>query len=442
MKRLILILTVLAGSMVSVKAQQSYSLKEAQEYAVLHAYSARKAEVEIARSKSRVRELIGTGLPQISAEGTYNNNVQVPTSVIPGEFFGAPAGTFIPVKFGVRHQATGAITANQLLFSGTYIVGLQAARAYEGLSVGLKERNAVQIRQDVANAYFSVIASQENVATLRKGIASNEQLSKEATAQYENGLADEQASDQARLNLITNRNRLESAEKQVEFTLNLLKFQMGLPQTAEISVSENVNSLVEIDGAELLQTEGNINENVDYKLALRLTSLNELGVKAAKSQYLPTLAAFATHQQNAFANKFNEFGRQSFFPASIIGLRLTVPIFSAGVKHQQVRQAQLALDTAMINQELIKEVVIMGQRNARIDYIAKLKTFDTQKEALALAQKLKDKTQIMVREGLSGSTEMATSENQFLLTQGAYIQAVIDVLNAKVAFQKAFNKLN
>lgn len=442
MKRIILILTVVAGFSSAAMAQQRYSLKEAQDYAVKNSFAAQKADLDVKMAQSKIKETTAAGLPQINAEASYNDNVIVPTQLVPGAAFGGPPGSLIPVQFGIRHQASAGITATQLLFNGTYIVGLQVSKVYAEVANVQKEKTEVQIRQDVATAYFQVIAARENVATLEKFVKTTEQLQKEITAAYENGLQDEQKADQVKLNLNTLKNNIEYASQMSLQALNYLKFQMGLPQTSEIDISESLESLTSVSSSDLLNNTIDVAGTLDYKLAVSNVTMQGLNLKAKKAGYLPSLAMFATYQQNGAAARFNEFKSDYFFPASIIGFKLTIPIFSSGQKYQQVTQAKIDLDKARITEVQAREGIALEQQNARINFTTQLNNFEAQKENLAIAEKVKNKTFIMFQEGIASSFDLSQSESQYFTAQGAYIQAVINLLNSKVQFQKAYNKLN
>ncbi len=442
MQRTILTIALFACFAFGANAQLSFSLKEAQEYAVKNSFNAQNAQLDVETAKSKIKETIAVGLPQITAEGGYNDNVQIPTSVVPGQFFGGPPGSFYPVKFGVRHQATGSVTATQLLFNGSYIVGLQASKAYAELVNTQKTKTEIQVRQDVANFYFLTIASNENVQTLQQAAATLEKTYEQTKALYDNGLAEEQSADQLRISLNSLKNSLEFAQMQAIQMSNVLKFSMGLPQTTDLLLTDNAETLTMMSAADLIETSNDPTVSIDYKMSQNVLRMQELNLKNRRAAYLPTLAMFATHQENAFANDFKDFKYKGFFPASIIGLKLTVPLFSSGMKHQQVVQAKLDLNRAKISETLIKEAVSLEQQNSRNTYKFRLKNFDIQKENFQLADKVKQKTTIKFQEGLASSFELAQTERQYLDAQAGYIQSLIDMLNAQIAFQKAFNKLN
>ncbi len=449
MRRITLLLTVLLLAFTQANAQLTFSLKEAQDYAAKNAFNAQRSQLDVDAARSKIWETIAIGLPQINAEGGYNHNVVIPTTLIPADAFSdpknptpTPTGVFIPVKFGVRHNVTSSITGTQLLFNGSYIVGLQATRAYAELSTLQKERTEIQVRQEVSSAYFLVIAANENVSTLEKSAVSLEQTYKDTRALYENGLTEEQAADQVKISLTNLQNSLENAQQQLIQAKNLLKFQMGLPQTTEIILSDSMESLTLVNLGDLIETTVDYSSTIDFRLASQGTRLQKLNLKNERAGYLPTLAMFATQQANGFSGTFNFSTNTPFYPATIVGFKLNVPLVSSGMKHQKVVQAKIELNRAKISETQAKEGIALEQQNARINYKFQLKNFDNQKENLALADRIKSKTLIKFQEGVASSFELAQSETQYLQAQGGYIQAVVNLLNAKVQFQKAFNQLH
>jgi len=313
MKRTILTLAVLAGLVSAANAQLSFSLKEAQDYAVKNSFNSQKAQLDVEAAKSKIKETLAIGLPQINAEGSYNDNIQIPTSVVPGQFFGGPPGSFVPVKFGVRHQASGSITATQLIFNGSYIVGLQASRVFAEFANIQKIKTDIQVRQDVAAAYFLVMVANENARTLRQSAVTLEKTYEQTKAMYENGLAEEQSADQLRITLNNSRNVAENSQFIVEQVTGMLKIQMGLPQTTEVILTDNTETLTQLSAGDLMITQDNPTSTIDYHLAQTGLRLQELNLKNKQAAYLPTLALFATHQENSFANQFSQFKYKGFF---------------------------------------------------------------------------------------------------------------------------------
>jgi outer membrane protein len=143
-KTYIIIFLLLTRSMVSWaqtgdSLSYSYSLKQAVDYALTHQTAVLNAAVDEEIAKNTVKKTVGIGLPQVSTNFNFQDFLKVPTNLLPGEFFGQP-GTQIPVKFGVKYNSSAGIELNQLIFDGSYIVGLQAAKTYKELSARTSTR--------------------------------------------------------------------------------------------------------------------------------------------------------------------------------------------------------------------------------------------------------------------------------------------------------------
>jgi outer membrane protein TolC len=131
MKKIVLI--IIGFAYLKIYAQEAYTLKQAIAFAIENAYSAKNAKSDVVAAKKKVNETTSIGLPQISAEGNFQNFIDIPTQVMPANAFNplADPSLLIPVQFGTKYNTSATITASQLLFDGSYIVGLQAAKTYK-----------------------------------------------------------------------------------------------------------------------------------------------------------------------------------------------------------------------------------------------------------------------------------------------------------------------
>jgi outer membrane protein TolC len=99
MKRLCFLITIFicccSDSLLFGQQIPSFTLEEAVQYALTNNYGIRNSQTDVAISKKKVQEMTALGLPQISASASYTNFLELPTSLIPGEFLQKPPGTFI-----------------------------------------------------------------------------------------------------------------------------------------------------------------------------------------------------------------------------------------------------------------------------------------------------------------------------------------------------------
>ncbi len=427
---------------VAVQAQQAFSLQQAMDFAVRNSYTVQTAELDLQAAKSKIKETTAIGLPQVSSAINYQNFVDLPVQLVPAEFFGGAPGTFAAVQFGQEQSMGLEIQATQIVFNGSYLVGLQAAKAYADFAKNQTKKTKLEVRQDVANAYYTVVAARENLAVLEKSITTLRKAYSDTRALYENGLVEEQSADQLKINLTNLENNLLYAGQQVKQALNFLKFSMGLPITSEITLTESIETLTSGEADLLMDVNLNYRLNIDYRLALDNIRLQELNLKNEKAAFLPTINAFYSHQQNAYSNDFTFLEKsQNYFPTNLIGVSLNIPIFSSGMRMQKAKQARYELEKAKIAEVQAKEGITMEQESARNEYKFQLSNFENQKANLSLASKIKEKTLIKFQEGVASSFDVNQSESQFLDAQGGYIKSLIDLLNAKTRLLKAYNRL-
>ncbi|PCH86318.1 MAG: hypothetical protein COB88_08170, partial [Flavobacteriales bacterium] len=231
-----------------------------------------------------------------------------------------------------------------------------------------------------------------------------------------------------------------TAKEQLEISGKLLNYQMGLPLGTQISLSEDLNSLASISSEFAVDNEFNLEEHLDFKMAQTQVQLMELNKKKEQFAYLPTLGGFFNHQRNAFRNEF-DFTSGNWYPTTLWGLSLNIPIFGGFGQAAQLRIAGMQLEKAQIRQSQISDRLKLSEASKKLAFTSAMSLYLNQKENLELAKTIREKTAIKFKEGLASSMELAQAENQFFSTQGAYVQSVFSLLNAKTELQKALGQL-
>ena len=297
----------------------AFTLKEAQEYAVEHSYFTRKAMMDVQKSEQRVKEITGMGLPQISASASFNHFIEIPTQIAPANAFDprAPAGTYAEFQFGTNNNIRAGITANQLIFDGSYIVGLKASRTYRELALADKAKSEEQIKRDVAKAYGTVLVVRENLRLLRLNEEKLLQLDKENQAILEAGFIEETDRDQIRILLLNTQNLIIETENMEKTATDMLKFTMGIPVKNTIDLTENLQTLQAPTTAAQANLEKNLNleNHVDFKMAGVNLRSNELLLSNERSGFYPKLYGFFNLEYNSFSNDFNHFNPKGCFLA-------------------------------------------------------------------------------------------------------------------------------
>ena len=415
-----------------------FSLQEAIDYAQSHQSSILNASIDEEIAKNTVKRTIGIGLPQLNGNVNFQDFLKIPTNLLPGEIFGKP-GTQIPVQFGVQYQSSYGLELSQLLFDGSYLVGLQASKTFKELSNKNLKRSRIETAVGVTKAYYSVLVSNEQLSLLDANIDRLKKSFKDTQALFANGFVEK--IDVDRLTVLNNNLETERGNviRLLELNMNLLKFQMGMTIQSKLVLKDSIGSLQVAEFLAVKDTAAYQNR-IEYSLLETQKKLTELDLKRYKSLFLPSLAAFGTTSRSFQSNEFLNLIDRSF-PATIIGFRLSVPLLSGGVKAYQVRNAKLEVLKTENNLVNLKNGINLEVEQAQTIYRNGLKSLENQKRNMELAKEVLRVTKIKYEQGVGSSIEVTTAETSLKESQNNYINALYDLLINKVNMDRALGKI-
>lgn len=419
-----------------------FSLQEAIDYAEEHSYTILNTDDDIAMAKKKVWETTTMGLPQINATADYQNFIEKPISLIPAEFFGGQAGEFAEISFGTKHNINASATLSQLLFNGSYLVGLQSAKVYLQISKSIREKSLTAVREGVTNAYAGALMTTEGLIILNKNKKIIEKNLADTKEIFKNGFAEEQDVEQLQLIRYQINNELRNMQRLKISNLKMLKYVMGIDIEEEIKLTQTLDDLAfETTNINLVSEKFDFQEHIDYKMAENNFKANELFIKLEQSRALPSLNAFLNYGVTANNEEFKLFNKdQNWFDSSLFGLQLNVPIFSSLKRSSRVQQAKIGLVKAERNLDETSQKLKLQYQTALLNYQNAKETYQTSKEALALAERIEKKENIKFFEGVSGSFQLSTAQNQLYSKQQQYLQAIFNLISKKVALETALNK--
>ena len=447
MQKLFLNLLILSLPLIAMaqepQVEQTYSftLDEAIAFALENNYSAINSDRDLRDAQKQKWETIAEGLPQVNGSVSYQNQLKQPVSLLPAELAGGEPGTFVPVVFGQPQQMTATATLTQKIFDGSYIVGVQATKAFLEYSANNNEKTDQDVRKAVVEAYGNVLLARESVSIFEKNKSNLEDNLFETQKLFENGLSDEESVEQLQITLSSVENQLKNAIRLENITLQMLNVVMGIAIDAPTKLEDTLDNLTEqqIDFA-LMETEFNIENNVDYKIALNLTDQRFFELKLAKSRALPTLNSFVNYGSSSFADKFTFFDSdQDWFDSSVLGLDLSIPIFSSGKRSASTARAKIALEKAKTQLSEAEEQIRLQLESAKSEYILSIEEYNTAKQNLGLAERIENKNQIKYTEGLASSFELRQAQTQLYDAQQGFLQSMVEVINKKTALELILN---
>ena len=424
------------------KETYSFTLNQAIEHALKNNYAAINAKKDIEAAKEKKWETTASGLPQINGNVSYLNNLDfTEQGVTGGGGFGGAPGSVSTITFGTKHSMDARATLSQLIFDGSYIVGLQSAKVYLQISQNAKEKTDLEVREMVTNAYGNVLLARENILILEKNKKSLEKTLFETTETFKNGLVEEENVEQLQITLNQINSTLSNASKRSDIALQMFKISLGIDISEEVILTENLNEITKnsIDLA-TFSGEFNIQDNLDYKIGQNNEESKRLLLKLEKFRSLPTLAANLNYGLNSFANQFDFLKQdQRWYNYSNLGVSLNIPIFSSFAFGARKQQAQIAYEQATTQLKQTEQNLMLQHKSTLNDYEYSIEQLATSKSNLDLAERIESKQQIKFKEGLSTSFEFTEAQRQLYSSQQNYLQSMIDVIAKKTALDKITN---
>jgi outer membrane protein TolC len=419
----------------------TFSLEEAVTFALDSNYTSINAQRDIAKAIKQKWETTAQGLPQIDGNISYNNNLKQPVTLLPAEITGGEPGTFVPVTFGTKQSANAVATLNQLIFDGSYLVGLKAAKAFLRYSENANEKTRLEVRKGVINAYGSVLLAQELVDIFEKNKTNLEDNLNETRKIYENGLAEEESVEQLEITLLDIETQLNNARRSQAIAKQMFNLALGIDVEAPVTLTDDLDQLANQNiSLSLLDSSLKIEENVDYKIAFNLTEQRYFENRLEKSKFLPRLSAFVNYGTSANSDDFSFFnGDQVWYQSSVLGVSLNIPIFSSGMRSAASQRTRIALDQAKTDLEQTKQQIKLDLTTAQSNYQFAIENYENSKKNLALAERIEGKNQVKFTEGLSTSFDLRQAQTQLYSAQQQFFQSMLTLINEKANLETVLN---
>ena len=438
MKKILLLIVAFASitPMQAQDANNSFSLKQAIEFAMNNQPNVKNAQLDEAIAKKKVDEITGIGTPQINGSADINMFIEIPTSFVPAQFFGGNAGEFFPVQFGQSYTASAGITATQLLFDGSYLVGLQATKTYMELSRKSTIQTKTETAVNVSKAYYGALVADARLLIIDANIERVTKLYNDTKALNDNGLVEKIDVDRLELTLNNLKVEKEKVERFKLLSYALLKFQMGFANSKALTLTDKLDESV------LAVT--NLADSIDYKMRPEYGVINiqrqlqALDLKRMKADYLPNLIAFGTASTNASRNEFNVFNTSyRWFPTVIAGLRLNVPIWDGLQRKSQISQSKLTLQKVDNAMELMKNGFALDYENAKTTYSNNISSLKIVKKNQDLAKEISRVSKIKYDSGVGSSLELIDAESSVKEADANYFNTLYETIISKIDLDKS-----
>lgn len=446
---------------VSLSAQEKQdtlkmSVLDAQNYAIEYNKTLKGSKLDIEIAKKVVMETTSIGLPQFAITANYQHIFKVPelsfgstgfsaaqlTEATDNPNFFSYPSTNVPglweyafmspgIPLGTKDNTTFNFTLSQLIFSGEYIVGLQAARVFKEVSEMSHQKSELTTKESIASTYYLVLVVNENLRVLKQSLALMDKTYSEIEQMSIQGFIENTDVDQLKINKSNLQNLVQSIQGQADVSLKLLKIQLGLDFSQTLVLTENLNGIVSAGNFQyLFPGDFNSGSSIDYQMMDNQVQLQTLNLRRAQSAYLPSIAGFYQHQEMTNAPAFN------FTPKDVLGVTIKLPILTSGQRMSKVSQGKLNLEKAKLTKDLVEQNIILEYETAKNAYQTAYLNYTNNKESMALSEKIYNKSIIKYKEGMISSMELTQSQSQLLTSETNYFSSVIALLQAKAKMDR------
>lgn len=427
----------------------SFSLKQAVEYAVANNASTKSTAIDMEIADARVGEIRSIGLPQINGQADFSHAPDLQKFVLensPGTPFYSPMmrdGEVIAFALSLPNSGSAALSVNQLIFDGSYIIGLKAASTYREFAKKQHNQSKVELAEQVTKAYYAVLVNRQRIGLLDANITRLDSTIREMRAMLAQGFVekiDVQRIEVSRNNLISEK---QKADRLVALTSQLLKFQMGFPQNDELVLTDKLED-VKLESEGLAPEIGfDYNRRIEYSVLQTQKTLAQLDLKNTQAGYLPRLGAFYTLGANTASSQISnlmEFDKR-WFSNAMVGVRLTVPIFDGLGKYYKATQNRLTLKKIEAGEEQVRQSIDLQIRQANTMVSNANESLKVQKDNMELATEVLRVAKLKYKQGVGSNLEVTTAETALKEAQNNYYNALYEAIIAKVDMEKATGKL-
>ena len=437
-----------------------FSAQQAVEYAMKNAVQVRNAILDLKIQKQVNKEVMAAALPRISGSSSVNHFPNVAVQSFPNFIAQATYGVlehegvkdgngnpiispgdfgFVQAKFGTSYNANAGIDVSQLLFDGQVFIGLQARRSTLTFSQNQLEVTKEMIKVNVLKIYYQLVVGEKQLTSIEANISRFEKLLADTKEIYKNGFAEKLDVDKVSVQLNNLKTEKIKIRSQLDAGNDGLKFLLNLPQNDQLILTDSISP--ELIKEDVLTDTFNYSDRKEYQLLLTAKKLGQYNVKRYQLSNLPTLAAYGNYYTTAQRNEFNFFNDGHWFASSLIGVKLSMPLFEGFAKKSRVDKAKLELEKTNNSLENLKASIDYDVAQSKLKITASLVTVDNQLGNMELAEKVYNTTKLKYEQGLGSNQEIYNAQTELKVAQNNYYGALYDAIIAKIDFLKAIGKL-
>ncbi len=426
----LLSLLMLINTAVFAQQKLELTVQEAIDHALKYNKTQINSGLAVDKAQQGLREAIANGLPQVSATVDYTNALGADISI---QFSPDAPATKIPIE----PTSNLNVQVTQLIFNGSYIVGVQTAKLYKELSQLNLKKSETDIRTQVTNGYYLVLISQELTKRLLQNLVNLKDLYKKTETLASVGVIEKNDVDQLLIQVNTVQNAVNASERQLELATNMLRLQLGTDINTELVLKEDLETILNQTNAETALSQSlKLENNLDFRMMDQQVGISKKMVDLKKSAALPTIAGYYSYTYKIMKPNFD------MSPANVIGLQMSIPVFSSGLRTAQTKQAFIDLKTMENQRELVSDQLRIQEKQLRYNLINAVETFNNQESNIEVSRRVYNSLKLKYEQGIISGLDLITADNNYVKAETDYISAALQLLDARLQLEKIYVTAN
>lgn len=426
----LLLLLSLFTSSVFAQQQLSLTVQQAVDHALKYNKTLINSGYAVDKAQEGVRAAIANGLPQVNATVDYSNALGAEMSIKFGE-------NMPETKIPIKPTSNLKLQVTQLVFNGGYIVGVQTAKLARELSEINRLKSEVDISTQVKNSYYLVQVSSELYQRLKLNLANLKDLYNKTDALAKVGMIEQTDVDQLFIQVNTLQNAVNASERQLELATNMLRLQLGADINTQLVLTDDLETiLAQTDNQKSLLQSLKLENNLDFKILDQQVLLTRKSVDMKKAAALPSIAGFYSYTYKLMTSNFD------MAAPHMVGLQMNIPIFSSGLRTAQTKQAYIDLKTMQNNRDLVSDQLKIQDKQLRFNMINALETYNNQKSNIDVSRRVYSSLKLKYEQGLISGLDLISADNNYLKAETDYISAALQLLDARLEFEKMYTTAN
>jgi outer membrane protein TolC len=386
-------------------------------------------------AKRDIRIALSGWYPQLEADANVQHYLKVPIVYYP-DLNNPPQYTpLIPVHSPPTDVSTGIFSANQTLYNNNLFFAARTSKELRNQASEKTENSKINTYVDVTKAFFDVLLTEEQLNVLNEDIIRLQHNYKDAYNYYKNGLTDKIDYQRTEISLSNAQAQKKSTEEALKAKYSVLKHLMGVVPEKQFTVSYD-SSRFENDI--LVDTLKNLdyNNRIEYQLLQTTLKLQNFGISFYRWSFLPTLSAFYNYEPSYSNNTFSNLYTYNN-PASLFGLKLTLPLFQGMSRLENFSKAKLQYQRLQLGEDYLKSAISTEYSEALAGYKGNLNELRVAKNNIVVAKDIFNTVKLQYDKGIKAYLEVIVSETDLRSAELNYLNILFRVLTSKMDLEKA-----